>query len=328
MIDLLSLTATELESLFTPKFRAVQVYEWLHVHRVQSFDDMTNLPVAMRETLRREYRISTLKSLKKLESSNSAATKYLYELCDGEKIESVFMRHYHGNSVCISSQAGCRMGCKFCASAQSGLIRNLTAGEMLNQVYEHEQVDSIVVMGIGEPLDNFENLLKFLEIVSLGKRHISISTCGLADKIDELATLKLGITLSVSLHAVTDDERSSIMPVNRKFNLQRLLESCNNYFKVTGRRISFEYALISDVNDSSVHARRLADLLSKSLPHRGFHVNLIPVNEVSGTQYRKSDNAEAFAAKLHEHNINATVRKTMGGDINAACGQLRIERSR
>jgi 23S rRNA (adenine2503-C2)-methyltransferase len=218
------------------------------------------------------------------------------------------------------------MGCGFCASGVGGLVRNLEPSEMLLQIYDCERrgkkVDSVVVMGIGEPLDNFDNLLKFLEIVPISHRSISISTCGLVPQIDELAKRRLGLTLSVSLHAVTDEERSAIMPINRRFGLDELLKSCGDYFESTGRRISFEFALIAGVNDSESHARRLTKLLRRLPPH-GFHVNLIPVNEVGGSRFKRSGNAEAFAEMLAKLKINATVRRTMGDDIDAACGQLR-----
>jgi 23S rRNA (adenine2503-C2)-methyltransferase len=254
-MDFLSLTLEELQTVkyLTPKFRAKQVYDWLHVKQASDFAEMTNLPAELREKLQADYPLKSLKLLKVLESKRGDTAKYLYELTDGETVETVFMQHRHGNSLCISSQVGCRMGCAFCASGIGGLVRNLEPSEMLLQIYEtlrlrQLSIDncqlSIVIMGIGEPLDNFKNLLRFLELVPIGARSISLSTCGLVPQIDELAKLKLGLTLSVSLHAATDEARSAIMPVNRKWGLDALLKSCADYFAATGRRISFEYALI------------------------------------------------------------------------------------
>jgi 23S rRNA (adenine2503-C2)-methyltransferase len=304
-----------------------------------SFHEMTMLPAKMREELDGKYHIKSLKAQTKLVSNRRDTVKYLYGLgCSPQSeqfddaIETVFMEHKHGNSLCISSQAGCKMGCAFCASGLAGFRRNLTPSEMLLQLYETERdgkkIDSIVIMGIGEPLDNFENVVKFLRILesphghNMSLRHVSLSTCGPADKIDELATLKMGLTLSVSLHAVTDEERSAIMPINRKFGLDRLLDSCSEYFAATKRRISFEFALISGVNDSELHARELAKLLRK-LPRHSYHVNLITVNEIKGLIHRRSTAAKDFAAVLEKMGVTVTVRRTMGADINAACGQLR-----
>ncbi|MCL2036230.1 MAG: 23S rRNA (adenine(2503)-C(2))-methyltransferase RlmN [Oscillospiraceae bacterium] len=336
-IDVLSLELHELERETElsgiQKFRAKQVFEWLHLKKATQFDEMTNISAQMRAVFGDKFYINLLKIQKRLESNRRDTVKYLYELQDGNRIETVLMRHRDRNSLCVSSQAGCRMGCRFCASTVAGFGRNLTPSEMLLQLYETlrdgNTVDSIVIMGIGEPLDNFSATLKFLELLrsahGMSLRRVSLSTCGLADKIDELAGLKLGVTLSVSLHAASDEERSEIMPINRRFGIERLLESCRGYFTATSRRISFEYALISGVNDSEIHAGRLAGLLLKKMPRGSFHVNLIPVNEVNETPFKKSGNARIFADVLVKSGVNATIRRTMGGDISAACGQLRAE---
>ena len=253
--------------------------------------------------------------------------KYLYGLCDGTSVESVLMEYNHGNSLCVSTQVGCKMGCKFCASTIAGWIRNLRPSEILGQIYESERdsgkpVDSIVLMGIGEPLDNFENVVKFLKILSesgFSLRRVSLSTCGVVDKIYELSELKLGVTLSVSLHAATDAKRSEIMPINKRYDLKTLMKACDDYFKTTGRRISFEYSLIEGVNDDDVSA----DELIKLLGGKNCHVNLIPINEVKEREYRKSRSVERFQKRLCAAGLNATIRRTLGADINAACGQLR-----
>ncbi|MCL2754456.1 MAG: 23S rRNA (adenine(2503)-C(2))-methyltransferase RlmN [Oscillospiraceae bacterium] len=338
--DFLSLTLSELEqelaSLKLPKFRAKQIFEWLHVKRVVSFGEMTNLPEKLREELSLKYALKSLKVLQKRVSKRGDTVKYLYELSDGQAIETVFMQFKDRNSLCISSQVGCRMGCTFCASGVGGLVRNLAPSEMLLQVYETLRLNqlstvncplstvNIVIMGIGEPLDNFDNVLRFLELSPIGARHISLSTCGIVPQIDKLAEHKLGITLSVSLHAACDEDRSAIMPINRAYPLSELMRACRDYFEATRRRISFEYALIEGVNDSSEQAGRLAGLLRGELPPHAFHVNLIPVND-TGAGFRKSVNGKAFAEMLESRKINATIRRTMGDDINAACGQLRKE---
>ncbi|MCL1788934.1 MAG: 23S rRNA (adenine(2503)-C(2))-methyltransferase RlmN [Oscillospiraceae bacterium] len=337
MIDILSLTTDELtlemNSLKQPKYRAKQIFEWLHKKKVSSFAEMTDTPAQLREVLEANFCIKSLNIQKTLVSGRQDTVKYLYGLNDGNKIETVFMSHKHGNSLCISSQVGCKMACRFCASGIAGFERNLTVSEMLLQIYTSENVGkkihSVVIMGVGEPLDNFDNVIKFLRILespnghNMSLRHISLSTCGLSDKIDELRKLRLGLTLSVSLHAVTDEERSAIMPVNRRFNLERLLTSCAEYYEHTGRRISFEYALIHRVNDSGVHAERLAKLLLRKMPRGAFHVNLIPVNEIDETKFKKSNHTREFAGFLEKMGVTATVRRTMGADIEAACGQLR-----
>lgn len=323
----------EMELLGEKKFRGKQVYEWLHTKRVHDFSNMSNISSSLRTKLDDEYYINSLKIVRKLESSLDNTVKYLYELIDGNHIESVLMEYKHGNSLCISTQVGCKMGCQFCASTIAGFKRHLTPSEMLLQVYEAERdsgkhVDSIVLMGIGEPLDNFDNVVKFLRILSfetgknLSLRHVSLSTCGLVDKIYELAEYRFGLTLSISLHAVTDEKRSEIMPVNKKYNIAALLQACRDYIDKTGRRISFEYAVIHGVNDTQADA----DGLIRLLKGINCHVNLIPVNEIKERDYRSDKNAlHAFAAALEKGGLNATIRRTLGADIDAACGQLRRE---
>ena len=335
--DILSLTRKELEndilSLGEKKFRALQIFEWLHCKRAVSFDEMTNLSAALRKTLSEKFFINFLKITKKLEPSPDNPVKYLYELADGDHIETVLMEYEHGYSLCVSTQVGCKMGCRFCASTIAGFRRNLEPSEILLQLYEAEKdsgrkVSSIVLMGIGEPLDNFENVMRFLENLSdekgtnMSLRHVSLSTCGLVDRIYDLSEKKLGLTLSISLHATTDEKRSEIMPVNNRYNISELMKACRDYFDATGRRISFEYALIDGLNDARDDAIKLADLL-KGMPS---HDNIIPVNKIkerSFTSDRKA--AQRFQKYLEELGVNATIRRTLGSDINAACGQLRRE---
>ena len=338
MIDLKSMLLPEMEEYFRtlglPKFRSRQVFSWLHAKRVSSFEEMTDLPAGLRQQLADECSLTSLVTERKLVSRLDGTVKYLYRLEDGNHIESVLMRYEHGISLCISSQVGCRMGCAFCASTKAGFIRNLTASEILEQVYaagrdSGERISHIVMMGIGEPLDNYENVLRFLELVSapeglnLSHRHISLSTCGLVDKIYDLADRNLQLTLSISLHATTDGTRGEIMPVNRRWPIAELLKACRHYTDATHRRISYEYALIAGVNDSREQAEDLAALLKGSL----CHVNLIPVNYVKEAGYRQSGRAQiyAFQKVLCSRGVNATVRRTLGADINAACGQLRRE---
>lgn len=332
-IDILSLSESELKdeiaALGEKTFRAKQIYEWLHFKKATSFKEMTNISAELRGKLDEFFCIKSLKIKKRLVSAIDNTVKYLYELPDGEAVESVLMDYKHGNSLCISTQVGCRMGCKFCASTIAGWVRNLNASEMLLQIYETERdsgrhVDSIVLMGIGEPLDNFDNVVKFLKLLNsegngMSMRHVSLSTCGVCDKIYELARLKLGITLSVSLHAATDERRGSIMPINNRFGLSQLMRACDDYFSATGRRISFEYSLIEGVNDTD----ESADELIRLLRGKNCHVNLIPINEVKERGFKKSGFVERFQKRLTAHGINATVRRTLGADINAACGQLR-----
>lgn len=338
VIDIKSMNVPELEGLLAhwgqPKFRAKQIFSWLHDKRVLTFGEMTNLPAALREKLEAECAITSLEVERKLVSQLDGTVKYLYRLPDGQHVESVRMQYEHGISLCISSQVGCKMGCAFCASTKAGFVRNLTASEILEQVYAAgrdagERIGSIVMMGIGEPLDNFDNVMRFLELVAdpnglnLSHRHISLSTCGVVDRIRELAEKDLQITLSISLHATDDQARSAIMPVNRRWQIGELLDACREYTDRTHRRISYEYALISGVNDSRRQAEELAGLLKGML----CHVNLIPVNYVREAGYEKSPRKRVyeFQKVLNDRGINATVRRTLGADINAACGQLRRE---
>lgn len=336
-IDILSLSkdelAQEILDMGEKTFRAKQIYEWLHVKKITDFSQMSNISVQLRERLSKKFCIKSLKIKKRLVSALDNTVKYLYGLPDGQAVESVLMEYKHGNSLCISTQVGCKMGCRFCASAIAGFVRNLEPSEMLLQIYETERdsgrhVDSIVLMGIGEPLDNFDNVMKFLALLNSGGegmslRHISLSTCGIVERIYELAELRTGLTLSVSLHAATDEKRSEIMPVNRRYGLERLMTACRDYFEKTGRRISFEYSLIEGVNDTEQSARELAELLGGM----NCHVNLIPINEIRERDYKKSRYVEKFRGLLEAAGINATVRRTLGADINAACGQLRRDDS-
>ncbi len=334
-IDIRSKTKAELVSEFEKigekKFRADQVYKWV-ASGAESFDAMTNISKSLREKLSEIYFIPTVKPIRKLVSAEDETVKYLYELYDGERIESVLMKYNHGYTVCISTQVGCRMGCSFCASGIDGLFRNLLPSEMLAQVGfagkdNGVRVSNIVLMGMGEPLDNFENVKRFLELVSdpeglgIGYRHISLSTSGVVPGIYKLGELNYPITLSISLHAPFDDIRSEMMKVNRRWNIEELLKACRDYQKITGRRISFEYAMIKGKNDTEECARELARILKGIL----CHVNLIPVNPVKENSYEKTDRKALtqFADKLCSLGINTTVRRTLGGDINASCGQLR-----
>lgn len=339
MTDLRSLTyeklCGEVKNMGLPAFRAKQIYEWLHQKRAASYDEMTNLPAALRERLKAEYPLADVIIERKLVSKIDGTVKYLFRLGDGEHVEGVRMAYKRGGSLCISTQCGCRMGCTFCASTLTGLYRNLTPSEMLCEVYlaakdaedSGEKIASMVLMGIGEPLDNFDNVMDFLTIVTseqgfnLGMRHISLSTCGLVDKIYKLAERKLQLTLSVSLHAPNDEIRRRTMPIARRYPIEELIKACKDYFDTTGRRISFEYALIDGVNDKPEHAMELIALLKGM----GAHVNLIPVNRVNETGYRrgKRESVEAFCKLLNDNGQNATVRRELGSDINAACGQLR-----
>lgn len=330
------MTLAELTEEFTavlgePKFRAGQVYTWLH-RGARSFDEMTNLAKPLREKLAQNYALPYPTVARRLESKKDGTIKYLWRLTDGNCVESVLMRYHHGNTVCISSEVGCPMGCAFCASTLGGLVRRLTPSEMLDQVL-FTQLDSglpisnIVLMGIGEPLDNYDTVLRFLHLVNspegmnIGMRHISLSTCGIVDKIDRLAEENLQLTLSVSLHAPTDEVRSSIMPINQKYPVDVLLDACKRYFEKTGRRISFEYAMIRDVNDTP----QMAQILIKKLRGIAAHVNLIPLNDVAESPLKPSlpETVRAFQQALEQHGIPATVRRTLGSDINASCGQLR-----
>lgn len=336
--DIKSMTLSELEkevkSLGLPKFRAGQIFDWLQKQCVCSFDEMTNLSKSLRETLDERYYIASCEVEERFESALDETVKYLFRLHDGQCIESVLMKYNHGWSICISSQVGCRMGCKFCASTIGGLVRSLTASEMLSQIMASQKdrgirISNIVMMGIGEPFDNYDNVVRFLELVgdekglNIGMRHISLSTCGRVDGIRRFMELDSQLTLSISLHAPNDEIRNSIMPINKRWNVNELISACRDYYKRTGRRISFEYAMIKDVNDS----RECADQLIKLLSGMNCHINLIPANEVRENDYRRSDRVREFCEYLVRHGMNATVRRTLGADISASCGQLRQRHS-
>lgn len=333
MIDLKSMTQEKLSAYLhemgEPSFRGKQVFTWLH-RGVTSFDDMSNLSKALRQKLAEDSYITAPTVERKQVSRLDGTIKYLWRLWDGNCIETVLMRYHHGNTVCISSQVGCRMGCAFCASTTAGKVRNLTPSEMLDQVLftrldAGEDISNIVLMGIGEPLDNMDNVLRFLELVNhpdglnIGMRHISLSTCGVVPGIDALADLHLQLTLSVSLHAPDSETRSRIMPVNRAYDVEQLFAACHRYFQKTGRRISFEYAMIDGVNDHDWQA----DLIAQRIHGMPGHVNLIPLNDVVESPFKPSKRVAAFQKRLESHGITATVRRSLGGDIDASCGQLR-----
>ncbi len=337
--ELISLSFAELEQLILdmgqPKFRAKQIYEWIY-RGAQSFDDMLNVPKSLREKLEAKTYIGAVRICEKYVSDIDETRKYLLELSDGSFIEAVLMKYEYGYTICISSQVGCRMGCKFCASTIGGKERDLTPGELISQIIcvqkdLGQRISNVVMMGIGEPFDNFENVLKFIELVNakgglnIGQRHISISTCGIAEKIRVLADMKLQITLLISLHAPSNEKRTRIMPINKKYSIEELISACDYYIEKTGRRISFEYTLISGVNDNIAEADKLADLLKGKL----CHVNLIPVNKVEETGFKKSnrEGINAFRQRLEKRGISATIRREMGSDINAACGQLRKKKT-
>ena len=343
-IDLLSLLPEEMEqyvlSLGEPKYRAKQLF--VPLHKGTAPESITNIGKALKQKISESayYALPTIR--KKLVSAIDGTVKYLFGLSDGNSVESVVMKYKHGNTICISSQVGCRMGCAFCASTIGGKVRDLLPSELLGQIIvaqndTGERISNVVMMGIGEPLDNYDNVIRFLKLVgcedglNIGYRHISLSTCGLADKIDRLEKENFPITLSISLHASDDETRSSIMPVNKKWNIEKLLTACKNYYAVTGRRISFEYTLIAGKNDSRESAIALADLLNRYLRSRNdtmpIHVNLIPVNPVTETGFSSSEKktVEQFAATLEKKGVRATVRRRLGADINASCGQLRRE---
>ena len=333
MVDIKSMTPEELtawlKELGEPAFRARQIFKWLY-RGVTSFEEMTDLSKALRQKLEEEALLTPPTVARKQASQEDGTIKYLWRLADGNCVESVLMRYRHGNTVCISFQVGCRMGCAFCASTIAGKVRDLTPAEMLDQVL-FTQMDSgvpisnIVLMGIGEPLDNFNTVLRFLTLVNcpdglnIGMRHISLSTCGLTEKIDKLARYELQLTLSVSLHAPDDETRSRIMPVNRGVGVEKLLETCRRYFDRTGRRVSYEYAMIDGVNDADWQA----DLLAKRLKGAPAHVNLIPLNEVEESCLKPSRRVASFQKRLEGHGVTVTVRRKLGGDIDASCGQLR-----
>lgn len=322
----------ELKEIGLPKYRAKQIFDWLHQKGVSSFDDMLNLPKELRKKLSELYYISVAIIEKKQVSCYDNTVKYLFKMYDDEFIESVLMNYHHGYTICISTQVGCKMGCTFCATGKSGFSRNLTASEMISQIQSAQKdnnirISNIVLMGMGEPLDNYDNVIKFLSLVSnnnglnIGMRHISISTCGIVPKIYELAELKLQVTLSISLHAPNNEIRNRTMPVNHKYSIDELIKACRYYAKSTGRRITFEYAMIDGVNDSDACANELSQLLKGIL----CHVNLIPVNNVNGSKFQKSKKKRLseFSCILKDNGITSTIRRTLGSDIDASCGQLR-----
>ena len=334
--DIASYTFQELEEemkLSGEKgFRAKQIYEWIHVKMAESFGEMTNLSKTLREKLDREYEIALVRLVERQISSIDGTNKFLFELWDGSMIESVLMRYKHGNSICISSQVGCRMGCRFCASTLDGLVRGLTPSEMLDQIYRitrdtGERVANVVVMGTGEPMDNFDNLLKFIELLTdenglnISQRNVTVSTCGIVPKMRELADKKLQITLALSLHASSQEKRLELMPVANKYEIHEVIEACRYYFEQTGRRVTFEYSLVGGVNDTDEDVRRLADLIHGM----NCHVNLIPVNPIKERSYVQPDHEAIlnFKNRLEKNAINVTIRREMGRDIDGACGQLR-----
>ena len=344
MENILSYTPDELKALMSeigePSYRAGQIFSQLH--KGIALDEMTNVGKATKEKLSRTVDVRFPSVRRKLVSRLDGTVKYLFSLTDGNCIESVVMKYEHGYTICISSQVGCRMGCKFCASTLAGRVRDLSAGELLGQIIAAQRdlgirISNVVMMGIGEPLDNFDNVVKFLKLVNLpeginiGYRHISLSTCGIVPKIYELAKLDLPITLSISLHAPDDETRSAIMPVNKTWGVDELLDACRDYYRVTERRMSFEYTLISGKNDSVESAAHLARVLNSHLRSKSetmpIHVNLIPVNEVEESGFKSTgrDAVRRFAAELEKRGIRATIRRTLGSDINASCGQLRRE---
>ena len=334
--DLKSMTLEELtefvKELGEKPFRAKQLYQWMHEKLAASLDECTNLPKAFKEKLAENSTYTSLRTVKMLESGIDGTRKYLFGLDDGNVIESVLMKYHHGNSVCISSQVGCRMGCRFCASTLDGLTRNLRPSEMLDQIYRiqrstGERVSNVVVMGSGEPMDNYDNLVRFIRLLSdenglnISQRNITLSTCGIVPNILRLAEENIQITLALSLHAPNDEVRKTLMPIANRYSLKEILPACQTYFEKTGRRLTFEYSLVSGVNDNLEEAKALTALI------KGMHghVNLIPVNPIKERDYRQSDRKaiEAFQAYLEKNGINVTVRREMGRDINGACGQLR-----
>lgn len=334
-MDIKSMYINEIEDWMKehgqPAFRAKQLFQWMHQKYVASTEEMTNLPKALREQVDAEGYVH-IEEETRLVSEKDKTVKFLFRLSDGQMIETVFMRYSYGNSICISSQAGCRMGCRFCASTIGGLVRNLTASEMLEQVYSAmrimgERISNIVVMGTGEPLDNFDNLVRFIRLIShekgynISQRNITVSSCGIVPKIYDLAKENLTITFALSLHAPTDEERRELMPIAHQYTLAETLDACRAYFDATGRRVTFEYSLVKGKNDSPEQAEKLAKLL------RGMncHVNLIPVNPIEEREFARSDNDSVakFKLVLEKNSINGTIRRSVGSDIDAACGQLR-----
>ena len=336
MIDIKSLTLPELqeemEKIGEKKFRAGQIYEWMHVKLVDSFDEMTNLSKGLREKLKEQYELISLELVEVQTSKIDETSKFLFRLSDGNVIESVLMKYHHGNSVCISSQVGCRMGCRFCASTLDGLERGLKPSEMLDQIYKiqkwsQERVHNVVVMGTGEPLDNYDSLLRFIHLLTdegglhISQRNLTVSTCGIVPGILKLAEEDLQITLALSLHAPNDEVRKTLMPVANKYKLVDILAACHQYFVKTGRRLTFEYSLVSGVNDNLDEAKALVNLIKDQQAH----VNLIPVNPIKERNYVQSNQKaiQEFKGYLEKHGINVTVRREMGRDIGGACGQLR-----
>ena len=322
----------ELLALNEKKFRATQVFEWLHKRGATEFSQMTNLSAGLREKLSENYRLVSLREVKRLASAQDETVKFLFALPDDKVIESVFMKYKHGNSVCISSQAGCRMGCRFCASTLGGLERNLLPSEMLEQIYRiqeltGERVSNVVVMGTGEPMDNYDNLVKFLRLISASEgqnmsiRNITVSTCGIVENMRRFAEEGLPVTLALSLHAPKDEARRRLMPVANKYALKDVLAACDYYFEKTGRRISYEYSLVAGENDTEAEA----DALGKLLKGKNCHVNLIPVNPIKERDYKQSSfkNVLNFRKRLEKYNLNVTIRRELGADIGSACGQLR-----
>lgn len=322
----------EMEDLGEKKFRAKQLYDWMHVKLARGFEEMTNLSGNFREQLKEQYQYTSLQMVQYQESAIDGTRKYLFALHDGNVVESVLMKYKHGNSVCISSQVGCRMGCRFCASTLDGLERNLLPSEMLDQIYSiqahtGQRVSNVVVMGTGEPMDNYDNLLKFLRLLTdenglnISQRNITVSTCGIVPNMRRLADEKLQITLALSLHASTDAKRRELMPIANKYSIAELMDACKYYFEQTGRRITFEYSLVGGVNDTDEDARLLTALAGPL----NCHVNLIPVNPIKERDYVQSENGRivAFKNKLEKNKINVTIRREMGRDIDGACGQLR-----
>lgn len=336
MTDIKSMTLAELqaemEKLGDKKFRAKQIYSWMHEKLADDFDEMTNLSKNLREKLKQDYELTKLSIVRVQTSQIDGTSKFLFRLSDGNVIESVLMKYHHGNSVCISSQVGCRMGCRFCASTLDGLERGLKPSEMLDQIYQiqkwsKERVHNVVVMGTGEPLDNYDSLLRFIELLTcegglhISQRNVTVSTCGIVPRMRQLAEEKLQITLALSLHASSQEKRKILMPVANKYELSEVIDACRYYFEQTGRRITFEYSLVGGVNDTEEDARELINLV-KSL---NCHINLIPVNPIKERDYVQSEQRTIinFKNKLEKSGINVTIRRTLGADVDASCGQLR-----
>jgi 23S rRNA (adenine2503-C2)-methyltransferase len=334
--DIKSLSLDELKEeiarLGEKPFRAKQLYEWMHVKLARNYDEMTNIPKSLKEKLENECSYTSLKEVTVQTSKLDGTKKFLFELYDGNLVESVWMKYHHGNSVCISSQVGCRMGCRFCASTLDGLERNLTPAEMLDQIYAiskitGERVSNVVVMGTGEPMDNYDNLLKFIQLLTdenglnISQRNVTVSTCGIVENMRRLADEKLQITLALSLHGSTQEKRSELMPIANKYNIDEVIEACRYYFEQTGRRITFEYSLVGGVNDTDEDADNLCRLVGDL----NCHINLIPVNPIKERNFIESEKKDImkFQSKLERKHINVTIRREMGRDIDGACGQLR-----